>query len=90
MKLLGRPENIVNKDYQQDPGVLYKFVRDKPFGNLLETSPKNHIFLETFNSEIQAIEVWFTDQNSQLLEIKDIINLTLIIKQSHYKNEVFN
>ena len=47
---------------------------------LLEISPTNHIFLKTFNSEFQDIEVWFTDQNSQPLEIEDRINLTLVIK----------
>ena len=45
----------------------------------METSPKNHIFLKTFNLEFQKIKVWFTDKNSQLLEIEDKINLTLII-----------
>ena len=53
--------NIVNNDYQQDSRVLYTFVPNKPFGSLLEISPKNHIFLKTFNSEVHAIEVWFTD-----------------------------
>ena len=72
--------NIVNNDYQQDSRVLYTFVPNKPFGNLLEISPKNHIFLKTFNSEFQEIKVWFTDQNSQPLEIEDKINLTLTIK----------
>ena len=37
--------NIVNNDYQQDSRVLYTFVPNKPFGSLLEISPKNHIFL---------------------------------------------
>ena len=71
---------IVNNDYQQDSRVLYKFVLNKPFGSLLEISPKSHIFLKTFNSEFQDIRVWFTDQNSQPLEIEDRINLTLVIK----------
>ena len=53
--------NIVNNDYQQDSGALYTFVPNKPFGSLLQTSLKNYIFLVTFNSEFQAIEVWFTD-----------------------------
>ena len=39
------------------------------------------MFLKKFNSEFQAIEVWFIDQNSQPLKIEDIINLTLVIKQ---------
>ena len=72
--------NIVSNDYQQDSKVLYTFVSNKPFGSLLEISPTNHIFLKTFNSEFQTIEVWFTDQNSQPLEIEDRINLTLVIK----------
>ena len=72
--------NIVNNDYQQDSKVLYTFVPNKPFGSLLEISPMNHILLKTFNLEFQDIEVWFTDQNSQLLETEDRINLTLVIK----------
>ena len=53
--------NIVNNDYQQDSRVLYTFVSNKPFGSLLEISPRNYIFLKTFNSEFQALEVWFTN-----------------------------
>ena len=55
---------------------FYTFFPHKSFGSLLEISSKNHMFLKTFNSEFQAIEVWFTDQNSQPLEIKDRIDLT--------------
>ena len=62
--------NIGNNDYQQDSTALYTFVPNKPLGSLLEISPKNHIFLKTF----QDIRVWFTDQNSQSLEIEDRIN----------------
>ena len=71
---------MVNNDYQQDSRVLYTFLPNKPFGSLLEISPTNHIFLKTINSEIKDIEVWFTDQNSQPLEIEDRINLILVIK----------
>ena len=72
--------DIVNNDYLQDSRVLYTFVPNKLFGSLLEISPTNHIFLKTFNSEYDEIKVWFTDQNSQPLEIEDRINLTLVIK----------
>ena len=61
--------NIVNSDHQQDSRVLYTFVPNKPFCQLLDISPKNFIFLKTFNSELLYIEVWFTDQNSKSLEI---------------------
>ena len=72
--------NIVNNDYQQDSRVLYTFVANKSFSSLLEISPTNHIFLKTFNFEVQDNRVWFTDQNSQPLEIEERINLTLVIK----------
>ena len=72
--------NIVNNDYQQNSRVLYTFVPNKPFGNLLEISQMKHIFLKTFNSEFQEIMVWFTDQNSKSLEIEDRINLAMVIK----------
>ena len=32
--------NLVNNDYQQDSRILYIFVPNKPFGNLLEISLK--------------------------------------------------
>ena len=71
--------DIVNNDYQQNSRVLYTFAPNKPFGSLLETSPTNHTFLKTFNSEYNEIKVWFTDQNSQPLEIGRI-NLMMLIK----------
>ena len=86
---------IINKIQES-----YTFFPNKPFGSLLEISPTNHIFLKTFNSEFQTIEVWFTDQNSQPLETEDRIDLTLLIKYllneilsnaiPLYKNEIFN
>ena len=51
--------DIANNDSQQDSRVLYTFVPNKPFGSLLEISPTNQIFLKTFNSEYDEIEVWF-------------------------------
>ena len=72
--------NNVNNDYQQDSRVPYTFVRNKSFGCLLVISPSNHIFLKTFNSKNDGLIVWFTDQNSQPLEIEDRTNLTMITK----------
>ena len=72
--------NLVNNDYQQDSGISYTFLPNKPFGSLLEISPTNHIFLKTFKSEFQEIKVWFTDQAINPLEVEDKKNLTLIIK----------
>ena len=59
---------------------MYNFIPNKPFGALLGISPTNHIFLKTFNSEYNEIEVLFTDQNSKPLEIEDRLNLTIVFK----------
>ena len=64
---------ILNKHYQQDSRVLYTFVHNKSFGQLLGISPKNFIISELY------IEVWFTDQNSKPLDIEDKINISLVI-----------
>ena len=72
--------NLVNNDYQQDSRMLYTFVPNKTFNSLLEISPTNHVFLRTFNSEFQEINIWFKDQTSKPLEVEDRINVTLIIK----------
>ena len=71
--------NIINNDYQQDSRVLYTFILNKKFGQLLNIFPKNFVFLKRFNSEFSYIEVGFTDQNSKLLGIEDKMNITLII-----------
>ena len=43
--------NIVNNNYQQKSKVLYTFVLNKLFGQLLDISQKKIIFLKTFHSE---------------------------------------
>ena len=59
--------------------VVYTFVPNKSFGQLLDISHKNFIFLKTFNSEFSYIEVWFTEQKCRPLEMEDKINITLVI-----------
>ena len=71
--------NIDNNDYQQDSRVLYTFIPNRLFVQLLDVSPKNLIYLKTFDLEFSYIEVWFTNENSKPLEIEDKINITLVI-----------
>ena len=40
--------NIVNNDYQKDSRVLYTFIFNKSFGQLLDILLKNFIFLRFF------------------------------------------
>ena len=72
--------HFVNNDYQQDSRVLYTFVPNKSFGELLDISPKNLMFLKAFDSELSYIEVWFINQNPKPLEIYKI-NIALVINQ---------
>ena len=69
----------VNNNYQRDSRILYKFIPNKSFDQLLDVSLKTFIVLKTFNSGVSYIKVWFTDQNSNLLEIGDKLNITLVI-----------
>ena len=47
--------SIVNNDYQQDSGVLYTFVPNKSFDQLLDILPKIFIFLKTLNLEFSSM-----------------------------------
>ena len=38
--------NLFNNDYEQDSRILYIFVSNKPFGSLLEISPKKSCSLK--------------------------------------------
>ena len=70
--------NLVKDDYQHASKVLYSFVPNKKFGQLLNISPHIFTMMNTINTEFSSVEVWFTDQSSKALEIKDNVNLTLI------------
>ena len=70
---------VAGNSYQQKSRALYTFVPNKSFSQLLDISPKNAIFLITFDSEFSYIEVYFTDKNSNVLEKEDKINIILVI-----------
>ena len=55
--------NVVNNSYQKTSRVLYTFVPNKSFGQLLDISLKKVMFSETFDSKFSYIEVWFTDKH---------------------------
>ena len=71
--------NLVNNNYQQAPKVLFTFVPNKQFGQLITTICHSLKMLKTTNAEFSFIEIWFTDQNNRPLEIEDNVNITLII-----------
>ena len=71
--------NLVSNAYKQDSRVLFTFVPTKQYGQLISISPHSLTFVETMNTEFSEIEVWFTDQNNNALEIEDNVNISLII-----------
>ena len=70
--------NLVNKNYQQAPKVLFTLVPNKQFGQSITVTPHSLTMLKTTNAEFSDIEVSFTDQNNRPLEIEDNVNITLI------------
>ena len=74
--------NLVINNYQQASKVLFTFVSNKKFGQLITITPHSPTMLKTTNAEFSFIEIWFTDQNNRPLEIEDNVNITLIIGTS--------
>ena len=74
--------NLVNNSYQQHSRVLFIFVPNKQYGQLISISPHSLIFLKTMNTEFSEIDIWFNDQNNNALEIEDNVNISLIINTS--------
>ena len=71
--------NLVNNSYQHASRVLFTFVPNKQYGQLISISPHSINFLKTMNTEFSEIEIWFTHQNNNALEIEDNVNISLII-----------
>ena len=70
---------LVKNDYQQTSKVLFTFVPNKQFGQLINISMHSLTMMNTINTEFSSTEVWFTYQASQALEVEDNVNLALII-----------
>ena len=54
--------NVVNNSYQQASKVLFTFIPNKKYGQLITVSPETLIMLKKVNTEFSFIEIWFTDQ----------------------------
>ena len=71
--------NLVNSNYQQAFKVLFTFVPNKEFGQLITIALHSLTMLNTTNTEFSSVESWFTDQNSKQFEIEHNVNMTAII-----------
>ena len=74
--------NLVNNAYQQHSRVSFTFVPTKQYGQLTSISSHSLVFLKTMNTDFSEVEIWFTDQNNNALEIEDNVNISLIINTS--------
>ena len=74
--------NIVQNDYLQNSKLLYEFVPDKTFGQLISVKPSVFIQCKTSDSIFDYIEIWFTDQNNKSLQIAGKVSVTLIIQNN--------
>ena len=74
--------NIVQNDYLQNSKLLHEFVPDKTFGQLISVKPPVFIQCKTTDTIFDYIEIWFTDQDNNSLQIEDKLSVTLIIQNN--------
>ena len=56
--------NLVNNNYQRSSKLLFTFITNKTFGQLITIATHSLTMLNTINTELSFIEIWFTDQNT--------------------------
>ena len=71
--------NLVDNQYQQKLGRSNTIKRNKSYVFLLNVEPSTLVFLKTYNTEFNKIIIALTYQNGRPLEIKDKVNLKLLI-----------
>ena len=71
--------NQVKNVYQHTSKVMFTFVPNEEFGQLINISPHSLTMMNTVNTDFSYVEVLFTDPASKALEIEDNVNFTLFI-----------
>ena len=79
MKLLGSTKDTIDADKNSENVPK---LEDVEVVLVISISPHSLVFLKTLNTDFSEIEVWFTDQNNNALEIEDNVNISLIINTS--------
>ena len=75
--------NLVQNTYLQESQLLFSFVPNSRFGNLLSITPQVLKYCDTVDSIFDYIEISFTDQNGGPLQIDDDITASIIIKNQY-------
>ena len=64
--------NLVDNRYQLDNSLIFSFTPDQKFATLMNIKPNFPQWRNTRNhTNINEIEVWFTDQDNKPLDIED-------------------
>ena len=53
--------NLVKNDYQLISKVLFTFVPNKQFGQLINILPHSLTMMNTVNTQFSFVKFWFTD-----------------------------
>ena len=75
--------NLVENTYLQESKLLFSFVPNSKFGNLLSVTPQVLKYFGTVDSILDYIEISFTDQNGRLLQTDNDITVSIIIKNQY-------
>ena len=73
--------NLVQNGYLQDSKLLFSFLPNSKFGNLLSITPQVLKYRDTVDSIFDYIEILFTDQNGRPIQIDDDITISVTIKK---------
>ena len=64
--------NLVKSDYQHTSKVLFSFVPNEKFGQLINISPHSLKMMNKVNTEFFFVEVWFMDDKYLKLNIMSL------------------
>ena len=67
--------NLVKNDYQHTSKVLFTFVTGKKFAQLINISPHAFTMMNTVNTELSSVEVWFKMKLVKHLKFKIMLIL---------------
>ena len=62
--------DFVKNDYKHTSKVLFTFVPNKQFGQLINISPHSLTMMNTVNTEFSSVEICLTDQVVKNLKLK--------------------
>ena len=71
--------NLVNTQYQLKTQLLYTVMPNRFYACLINVKPSNFLFLKSYNTELDDIILSFIDKNGRPLEVKEKVNLTLLV-----------